>query len=182
MPAKRRPQNWQSNSDVISRLAEQFAARLRGNLALHLLEAVDTGAAIRAAAKQLSPIGPWDAKRSAPLRRPKWASCWPSSIPSVPELDLKKWSKGWPGPCVPMLNLQPAGPAVDFAGGLCSPRSDRLPRHIRARRSPCKEGTSAARQALARGQISGGGRSTPAPPMHRAPPLGTIDARPWSSR
>src|SRR6267143_830417 len=86
MPAKRRPQNWQSNSDVISRLEEQIAARLRGNLALHLLEAVDTGAAIRATPKQLS------------LSGPRRASCWPSHIPGVPELDLKRPSKGRSGP------------------------------------------------------------------------------------
>jgi hypothetical protein len=41
---------------------------------------------------------------------------------------------------------------------------------------------SPAARPCAHRQITDGGRSTPAPPMHRAPSLGTIDARPWSSR
>jgi hypothetical protein len=83
---------------------------------------------------------------------------------------------------MPMHALRPAGPGRRFCRGLCSPSSDRLPRHVRAKRSPCKEGRSTARQAPARGQINDGGRSTPAPSMHQARSLGTIDARPWSSR
>jgi hypothetical protein len=42
-----------------------------------LLTEHDAGAVIRAAAKQLVPIGPWDAKRSAPLLKaqPADANC-----------------------------------------------------------------------------------------------------------
>jgi hypothetical protein len=80
------------------------------------------GAAIRAAAKQLS--------LSARVAR---ASCWPSHIPGVPELDLKRPSKGRSGPepsearargayrcCVrspQRMALPPAGPGGRFCRG-----------------------------------------------------------------
>jgi hypothetical protein len=73
-----------------------------------------------------------------------------------------------------------SGPGIDFSGAFARRATNLLPRHIRAMFSTQKTGTSAARQVLARGQINDGGRSTPPPPMHRAPPLGTIGAHPWS--